>query len=172
MELDEFLKKNNIKWDDLYEAIHLDIRETILKVVCGKLKKDYSFFLWAKKIFFKYDDITATQKVVNHSCECFLTENDTLWMCECLKAFFSKSSVRLTISEDLKYSLLSSQENKCAICRCDINKQNMHVDHIIPWDFVGDKLPNNYQALCEDCNLSKSNNVARTVINLIRYRRK
>ena len=88
-----------------------------------------------------------------------------------IKAFFSKSGTRQQIPMEEKKHLLEIQGNRCAICGCEITIQNMHADHIIPWDYVGDQLNDNYQGLCEDCNLSKSNHVAKTVTNLILHRR-
>ena len=170
-DLEEFMSLNSIRIDDLLEALHLDVRETILKIVCDKLKKDKTFFSWAKKVFFSTaDDTTATKKVIDRACKCKLSESDTLWMKNCIKAFFTKSSLRETIPQDVKESLLCLQHNKCAICGKEITLQTLHVDHIIPWDYVGDKLDNNYQGLCKDCNLAKSNHVAITVTNLILHR--
>ena len=168
--LKEFLELNNIEEEELFDALHLDIREIILKIICDKLKKDSSFSYWAKKTFFSTNDLNATQKVVDRACKCKLSEEDTLWMQTCIKAFFSKSSSRRPITQEVKEQLMKKQEGKCAICGCAINTHNMHVDHIIPWDFVGDRLNDNFQGLCKDCNLSKSNHVAKTVTNLIIHR--
>ena len=169
--LEEFLNLNNIKKEALFEALHMDIREIILKIVCEKLKKDKSFFLWAKKVFFlTLDDGEATKRIIDNACKCQLSTDDTLWMKNCIKAYFSKTSVREAATQEQKENLLIAQNNKCAICGRSITLQNMHVDHIIPWDYVGDVLENNYQGLCKDCNLAKSNHVAITVTNLILHR--
>ena len=44
LELEKFLELNNIDTGELFEALHMDIREVILKIVCEKLKKDEHFF--------------------------------------------------------------------------------------------------------------------------------
>ena len=170
-ELEEFIRLNDIKEEELLAALHLDIREVLLKIVCEKLKKEPSFFSWAKKVFFATDNLKATRIVVEKACKCQLSEDDILWMQICIKAFFSKSGTRRQIPMEEKKRLLEIQGNRCAICGCEITIQNMHVDHIIPWDYVGDQLNDNYQGLCENCNLSKSNHVAKTVTNLILHRR-
>ena len=169
-ELEEFLNLNMISKQELFDALHLDIREIVLKIVCDKLKRDPSFFAWSKKVFFSTDDTNATKKVVDRACKLKLSESDTLWMQACIKAFFSKNNTRKIFTQEEKERLLEKQGGKCALCGCAITKQSMHVDHIIPWDYVGDKLNNNYQGLCKDCNLSKSNHVAKTVKNLIMHR--
>ena len=171
LELEKFLELNNIDTGELFEALHMDIREVILKIVCEKLKKDEHFFAWAKRVFFSTNNIDATKKVVARACDCKLSEGDTLWMKDCIKAFFAKNASRQVITQEEKERLLKKQGNKCAICGCEISLQEMHVDHIIPFDYVGDRLNDNYQGLCKDCNLSKSNHVAITVTNLITHRR-
>lgn len=170
-ELEYFLELNRINKEDLFEALHLDIREVLLRIICEKLKKDKSFFLWAKRIYFSCsDDIEATKKIIDKACNCALSVDDLKWMNNCIKAHFSKKSSRDSISNEIKENLLAKQKGKCAICGCGISMSNIHVDHIIPWDYVGDQLENNYQGLCADCNLSKSNHVAITVTNLILHR--
>ena len=170
-ELEEFLMLNSIEKNDLFDALHMDIREIILKIVCEKLKKDDSFRTWAKKVFFSIDnDLDATRRVVDRACKCKLSETDTAWMKNCIKAFFTKGSNREAFTQEEKARLLKKQCEKCAICGRRITLHTMHVDHIIPWDYVGDKLSDNSQGLCKDCNLSKSNHVAQTVTNLILHR--
>ncbi len=169
-ELEEFLSLNNIGKEDLFSALRLDIREVILKIVCDKLKNDQSFFKWAKKVFFSTNNLNATKKVIDKACKLKLSENDTLWMQSCIKAFFSKDDSRRPVTQEEKEFLLEKQNKKCAICGCEITAQSMHVDHIIPWNYVGDELKDNYQGLCKSCNLSKSNHVAKTVTNLIMHR--
>ncbi|MBR5553923.1 MAG: HNH endonuclease [Clostridia bacterium] len=36
-----------------------------------------------------------------------------------------------------------------------MSSRTSHLDHIIPWDYVGDNLSDNYQMLCEICNTRK-----------------
>lgn len=169
-ELEEFLGLNNISEETLLDDLHLDIRETILRIICDRLKKDQAFYTWAKKVFFMKNDIVATRKIIDRACGCKLSEKDTLWMQTCIKAFFSKGSTRQPTTQEEKEHLLKKQNGKCAICGCPISINTMHVDHIIPWDYVGDNLNDNSQGLCKGCNLSKSNHVAQTVTNLILYR--
>ena len=80
-ELNEFLDLNNIKEDDLFDALHLDIREIVLRITCEKLKKDELFFNWAKRVFFlTSNDMEATRKVVDRACKCKLSNSDMIWM--------------------------------------------------------------------------------------------
>ena len=166
-ELDEFLELNNIDGNRLLESVYLDIKEIILKAVCEKLKNDHDFYIKAKKIFFSNSDLEATGKIVYMASHYKLSEKDTIWMMNCIKAFLGKNERRRTISLEEKKEILYKQNNKCKICGNYIDISNLHVDHIIPWDYVGDKLPDNFQGLCPDCNWSKGNHVAIAVKNII-----
>ena len=50
--LSTFLDLNQIDRDQLFEAVHMDIRETIFKEICKKMKRDYRFFCQVKKVYF------------------------------------------------------------------------------------------------------------------------
>ena len=68
-----------------------------------------------------------------------------------------------------RLKLLSAQNNKCNICGKSINVTSSHLDHIVPWDYVGDSLDNNYQMLCDTCNTRKGSStyfeIAMTLLN-------
>jgi hypothetical protein len=57
-------------------------------------------------------------------------------------------------SSDIK-SLLSSQKEKCAICKKSIKNAKYEVDHIMPLALGGSNWPTNLQILCPSCNRSK-----------------
>ena len=165
--LGAFLDLNHIDKDQLDEAIHMDIRETIFKEICKKMKRDHQFFCHVKKVYFSTNDFDATKMVVQSICHCSLTEEDISWVTSCIKAFFQKGDSRKQISRDEKKQLLRKQNDRCAICGAPIDEKNAHIDHIIPWDFVGDNLRDNLQGLCPNCNLTKSNHVAVALTNMI-----
>ena len=163
----EFLDLNQIDRDQLFEAMHMDIRETIFKEICKKMKSDPDFYCQVKKTFFSKKDLKAAEMVVRRTCHCSLPEEDISWMAEWLKAFFSKRDKRRAIGVDEKRQLLHKQNLRCAICGAPIDEKTAHVDHIIPWDYVGDNLCDNLQGLCSNCNQTKSNHVAVAVTNMI-----
>lgn len=76
-----------------------------------------------------------------------------------LIAFLNKSNYRKSISIEQKQILLKKQSNKCAICGSRINEQD-HADHIVPFKYVGDELPDNLQMLCAHCNQAKNSSLA------------
>ena len=170
-DLDLFLRLNEIDRDKLFDAVHLDIRESLLRVICNSLKSDKALTLKVKKMFFSTSDLSATKKVVKRICDCELSDDDLLWMSTCIKAFLDKKDKREIIPDTVKMSLLEKQQYRCAICGVKIDRSSVRVDHIIPWDYVGDELKENYQALCSNCNLHKSNHVAIAVTNIILHKR-
>ena len=49
------------------------------------------------------------------------------------------------------------QDNRCAYCEIELNRDTERVDHIIPLSRGGDNTPSNLQLLCPACNTAKSN---------------
>lgn len=169
-ELDLFLENNKIDSNKLMEALHLDIRELLLKEICEQMKANDTLRIKVKKKYFLYSDLEATKKVVNFICKCRLSDSDLIWMNKCIKAFLDKTDKRKAISDIEKNRIINKQNNKCALCGKELMPHDIHIDHIIPWDYVGDELEDNYQALCSDCNLHKSNHVAIAVSNIILHK--
>lgn len=165
--LDVFLNDNCIDRDELMNALHLDIREIILKSIINSLKNDGECFKKAKQYYFKYDNVEAARRIILFVCNLKVTDEDIKWFDKCFKSYFNKKDRRSKIPQEVKMKLLTEQKMKCAKCGTDISLATVHVDHIIPWDFVGDELEDNLQGLCSDCNLHKSNHVAEAVTNII-----
>ncbi len=84
-----------------------------------------------------------------------LSEDETKKIYPLIIAFLNKNSHRKPIPDTVKISLLNTQNYKCAICGNDIDL-HAHVDHRVPFKYVGDELKDNYQMLCTTCNLKKN----------------
>jgi 5-methylcytosine-specific restriction endonuclease McrA len=166
--LNEIIQMNGIDVEVLYDALHKDILESILSEVCEYMKASDSSYILVKKIYYQStSDIDAIKRVVRNICHISLPEQDYKWLNDCIKAFMKKKPHRKQISDSLRLALWNKQGHTCCVCGKEIRAQDGHVDHIVPWDYVGDELENNYQLLCSDCNLHKSNHVALTVHSLI-----
>lgn len=166
-DLAEIIRLNNIDEKVLFEALHKDIRESILSEVCKYMKANDSDYISVRKVYYRNsNDIDAVKQIVRSICHLSLPEQDLIWLNTCIKAFMKKKP-RSQLSYSLRLELWKKQGHKCCICGKDISSDEGHIDHIVPWDYVGDELENNYQLLCPDCNLHKSNHVARTVHSLI-----
>lgn len=166
--LAELIQLNDINEEVLYEALHRDILEAILSKVCEYMKANDSDHLSMRRIYFRNsNDLDAVKLIVRNICNLSLPEQDYDWLNNCIKAFMKKKSHRKQLSPSLRQELWKKQGQKCCICGKKMTAEEGHIDHIVPWDYVGDELDNNYQVVCSDCNLHKSNHVSLTVHTLI-----
>lgn len=171
-ELEVFLGLNEIDKDILMNAVHLDIRETILMALIDKMKRDHDFLISVKRCYCRHENLTAARKLVQQVCHFSMSDKDIAWLNDCITAHMEKKDTRSVIPSNEKKRLLERQDNRCAKCGKTITLSSMHVDHIVPWDYVGDELEHNRQGLCSVCNSRKSNHVAMAVSDLILNRRK
>lgn len=84
-----------------------------------------------------------------------LSDEQSLIIYELIVAYLKKSNYRKTVSNDVKRRLLVKQSNKCKFCGCEIDL-SAHADHVVPFKYVGDELPDNFQMLCSHCNEVKN----------------
>ena len=68
-------------------------------------------------------------------------------------AFFRRDGRRRRYPPVIRQILQERQGNRCAICNREL--QEGHLDHIVPWSYVGDQLEDNLQILCPRCNTRK-----------------
>ena len=59
---------------------------------------------------------------------------------------------RKTIPEKLRNKIFRRDENQCVKCK---SKNNLQIDHIVPFILGGMTIEDNLQTLCKTCNLSK-----------------
>ena len=60
-ELEVFLGLNEIDKDILMNAVHLDIRETILKALIDKMKRDHDFLISVKRCYCRHENLTEAR---------------------------------------------------------------------------------------------------------------
>lgn len=163
----KIIQLNNIDEKLLEEALYQDIREMFLRQICEYMKASKENYIAVRKIYYNTtDNILASKKIVQMVCNSTLPERDLKWIDMCIRAYFHKKRIRKPVKNDIKIKLWENQNARCAICKKPITIDESHVDHIVPWDYVGDELSDNYQILCSECNEHKSNHVAGTVHNL------
>lgn len=167
-QLAEIIKLNITDEEVLYDALHKDILESILSEICEYMKENDSDYISMRRIYYcSSDDMDAIKQIVHIVCRLSLPEQDLEWLNNCVKAFMKKKPYRKQLSSDLRKDLWKKQGKKCCICGKEFPAEEGHVDHKVPWDYVGDELNDNYQFLCSDCNLHKSNHVALAVHSLL-----
>jgi hypothetical protein len=65
---------------------------------------------------------------------------------------------RSLMTSSLRMTILRRDSYRCRMCGASAsNGATLHVDHIVPVSRDGRTVPENLQALCEPCNLGKSN---------------
>lgn len=101
------------------------------------------------------DPIKTTQHIFASELNEVLSNTDANRLYGLITAFLKKSDYRKSIEFSVRKSLLQKQSRRCAICGCSIDI-HAHVDHIVPFRFVGDELDDNLQMLCADCNWKKN----------------
>jgi len=72
--------------------------------------------------------------------------------------FVDSKATRAALSKRERFEILKRDGYMCQICgRSQRDGVKLHVDHIVPVSAGGSNDRENLQALCEDCNLGKSN---------------
>jgi len=64
---------------------------------------------------------------------------------------------RVLRSKKLRNVLFNAADGKCQICGRELDPDDWHADHIVPWSVSGTTNVHEMQALCPDCNLNKGN---------------
>ena len=127
--------------------------------LCAKIKKDDGFRRRVKDLYLgSFDQKKTLCSIYRNECHVDLNEEETQLIYRCFDAFLKKNDYRKRFSDDFRERLIFQQDGQCAICKCLISNEfvnKVHVDHIIPWQLVGDELDDNYQALCPKCNREK-----------------
>lgn len=102
--------------------------------------------------------INTIKEIIKREQKILLNELESKRVYELILAFLNKKSFRSSIDKETKASMLITQKHKCAICDCNIDT-NYHLDHIVPFKYVGDNLENNLQLLCQKCNEAKKDSL-------------
>ena len=149
------LQNNQIIGDQLEDMLYNTLILGVFEALCKDILKS-GRIVEEKERFRKYANKTvAAKRLVNRYIGCCLSDEEYHTISIYLTAFFSKSDKRKTFDLSYKERLLKNQNHRCTICNSVIDLSNAHLDHRIPFHYVGDELPDNYQMLCETCNTRK-----------------
>lgn len=152
---EELLRLNAISEDLFHQKLHRTLLLGVFEVICKEMKKQNTKTA-EKERFRKYKDKTVpTKKIVKQYSGCELSGDDYEEMAALLAAHFRTGDPRKKYDDAYREQLTLKQNGQCAICKTAISAKGSHLDHIVPWDYVGDNLENNYQILCETCNERK-----------------
>lgn len=170
--LSGILSANNIDIDLLSAAVHADMIGAILQCIWTRAEREADYALYIRRCYHTMPDHAAAHMIVASVTNLVLPDSDIARINACLLASMRKRGRRVSIARTTRARLLVQQGGKCAICGAPITLADMHVDHIIPWVYVGDELADNLQGLCPDCNRRKGNRMATNVSALLLRRQK
>jgi len=151
----DIINLNDIDKEVFYAKLHQTLLLGVFESVCKEIKKQNTKS-FERASFLKFKDKTIpTKKIIKKYVGCELSYDDYQELTSLLVAFFSTGDSRKKFDDIFRERLTKAQNNQCAICKISITAKKAHLDHIVPWDYVGDQLDNNYQMLCETCNERK-----------------
>lgn len=123
------------------------------------MSKDLTFKAYIMQLYRESHDSDETTKIIiQRELGLSVDDNYACIISRWIRASLMKKNSRDSIPLSVKTKLYEAQKGKCAICGCELGKDwsKIHVDHIVPWELVGDELEENYQNLCEKCNEEKN----------------
>ena len=127
--------------------------------ICKKMDSDIKYKNRVLQLYKEsYDEDVTTQSIIEKETGYTVSDEYVKTISRWLKAHFRKKVSRNGIPFTVKEELFLKQKGKCVICGCNLGDDwsKIHVDHIVPWDLVGDELEDNFQDLCEKCNEEKN----------------
>ncbi|MEW4329177.1 HNH endonuclease signature motif containing protein [Rossellomorea marisflavi] len=131
----------------VFETICLEMKDnSVRKAVLSNIRKASHPELYVQRLAFEM------------SC-CDLSNDECNKLLGWLVAYFRKSGIRKKYPKSVRDGLLIQQDFKCNICGKDIGTNKSELDHIIPWDYVGDEIADNLQLLCCNCNERKGKSI-------------
>lgn len=159
--LEDLIERNSILMDFFLGETYKCMLVSIFEVLALEMN-DQGFKRQVKERFIKSKNkVLTTKNLVYERTKCILSEEESETIYKYIYAFFTKKNNRCIYSDGEKQLRLTTQGNKCNICKKYISLDDGELDHIIPWALIGDELGNdNLQMLCKDCNRRKSKNSA------------
>ncbi|PFS47135.1 HNH endonuclease [Bacillus cereus] len=162
------LENNQIDVKEFELLLTQTLLLTLFEKICNDFKEDLS-----KKTEFLNTIRSSNNEPIIIKNYCYKHYNVSLdleyatLLYTWILCFFRKKPSRLTYPIEVKEQLLKQQEYSCKCCNKKMSIANSHLDHIIPWTYVGDELADNLQMLCTDCNSSKNKSISYLLLNCI-----
>lgn len=167
--INRILNDNYIE-EELFEyKLYNTLLLGIFEAVCKDIKKRNIYIEEKERYRKNPDKLSATKILIKRYVSCELISQDYEILNKYFHAYFQKDSKRKLFDDQFRLNLLNEQKYRCNICGKNISNCSSHLDHIVPWDYVGDCLEDNYQMLCETCNTRKGSStyfeIAMTLLN-------
>lgn len=153
--ISDLLALNGVEEPEFLEKLHRTLLLGVFEAVCKDIKKQDTKTAEKERFRRFQDKAIPTRRIVEHYTGSKLLDEDYTEMAKLLTAFFRTGNPRKTFDDAYREELVKRQSGQCATCRAKITAKDAHLDHIVPWDYVGDNLADNYQMLCATCNHRK-----------------
>lgn len=155
--LKNLLQRNSIEEEVFARVVYNTLLNSVFETICKEIKRRGKKTEELARFRKTKDHILVTKGIVARYVGCALEDEEYERIYKMLRAFFNKKGKdnRIAYPDGFKIRLLKEQKEVCPYCGKQIDLSNSHLDHIIPWDYVGDELDNNYQMLCTRCNEQK-----------------
>ena len=127
--------------------------------ICKKMDLDTKYRNRILQLYREsHDENVTTRSIIEKETGHVVSDKYVMIISKWMKAHFRKKNSRNGIPLIVKKELFMKQNGKCVICGCELgdNWSKIHVDHVVPWELVGDELENNFQDLCDKCNEEKN----------------
>lgn len=127
--------------------------------ICKKMDSDIKYKTRISQLYKEsYNEEVTTRSIIEKETGYVVSDQYAKVISQWMKARLRKKNSRNGIPFTIKKELFIKQNGRCVICGCELgsNWSKIHVDHIVPWDLVGDELEDNFQDLCEKCNEEKN----------------
>lgn len=126
------------------------------------------------QVFYEYDDDAQILKLKPEAFEFF--KGNYLMLSKAVLAEWAKFLEKINPSLPMLVAKIERDEAKrrsltqyrnlymkhtchCFYCRCQLEREYIHVDHFIPWSYLFDDSAWNLVLACQDCNLKKSSSL-------------
>ncbi len=168
LSIDEILQDENIR-----KIYHDTVLLCLFKNFCYKREKDSNYSKRIYKLICETSNIkTTTKAIMKNDFNVDLSDQESELMSLWIQANLRKDNSRRKIADNIKNELCNKQNGICSICgdKLSTDYSRIQVDHIIPFELVGDELKDNYQCLCEHCNKKKSSKIDYVLLKKLKIR--
>jgi hypothetical protein len=158
--LSELLARNNIEIEIFYDLAYTSLLISLLEVIIYQIETNSDELKIKKRVMSSVNKEITIQNLVRDFASCEISVIEASVILKYLIAYFNKSDIRKSITQEEKIRILQKQSNKCSLCTRQIDISKVEIDHIIPFKYVGDELGgDNLQGLCRECNRKKSRSI-------------
>lgn len=153
--ISDLLEMNGIEEPVFLQKLHRTLLLGVFETVCKEIKKQNTKIEEKERFRAYTDKAVPARKIAARYAGCKLDDDGYIELSRLLTAFFRTGDPRKNFDSPYREQLVKRQRGRCAVCHARITAKDSHLDHIVPWAYVGDNLNDNHQMLCGTCNERK-----------------